>query len=246
MKLNLNLPKVNGLFITGTDTGVGKTLVAGAIARILTDSGSKVGVFKPIATGCRRDWDGLISEDTEFLAACARSNLPLSDITPAGYLIPAAPIVSAAHENRPIDFSRIAKAYEQVCSESDFVIVEGIGGVRVPLTPESDVLDLASEFAMPVIIVARPDLGTINHTLMTIDCVRAAGLNLAGVVINGFDATKASVAEDTAEQVITHCGAVRVLAVVPFDETVDIAQAGLAEAVILSLEDCEWEKLGQS
>jgi dethiobiotin synthetase len=245
MKLNLNLPKVNGLFITGTDTSVGKTLVAGAIARILTDSGLKVGVFKPIATGCRRDWDGIVSEDTEFLASCARSNLPLSDITPAGYLTPAAPIVSAAHEKRPIDFSKIAKSYGHVCSESDFVIVEGIGGVRVPLTPESDVLDLASEFAMPLIIVARSDLGTINHTLMTIDCVRAAGLNLAGVVINGFDATKAGVAEDTAEQVITHCGSVSILAVVPFDESVDIKEAGLGEAVILSLEDCDWAKLGQ-
>ena len=117
--------------------------------------------------------------------------------------------------------------------------------MRVPLTPESDVLDLASEFAMPVIIVARCDLGTINHTLMTIDCVRAAGLNLAGVVINGFDATKAGVAEDTAEQVITHCGSVSVLAVVPFDESVDIKEAGLGEAVILSLEDCDWAKLGQ-
>ena len=245
MKLNLNLPKVNGLFITGTDTGVGTTLIAGAIARILTDSGLKVGVFKPIATGCRRDWDGLISEDTEFLATCARSNLPLSDITPAGYLIPAAPIVSAAHEKRPIDFSRIAQSYQQICSESDFIIIEGIGGVRVPLTPESDVLDLANEFAMPVIIVARCGLGTINHTLMTIDCVRAAGLELAGVVINGFDATKAGVAEDTAEQVIARCGSVNILAVVPFDETVDIAEACLGEVVVPSLEDCDWAKSGQ-
>jgi dethiobiotin synthetase len=246
MKLDLNLPKANGLFITGTDTGVGKTLVAGAIAKILTEAEHKVGVFKPIATGCRRDWDGLISEDTEFLAHCAASDLSLTTITPIGYLTPAAPVVSAAHEKRPIDFAALKEAYHQICSQSDFVIVEGIGGVRVPLTIDADVLDLAGEFALPVVIVARPNLGTINHTLMTIDCVRAAGLNLAGVVISGFDATEASVAEETADQVIARCGNVPILAAVPFDETVDITEPNLGEVIIPSLQDCDWEKLGQN
>jgi dethiobiotin synthetase len=96
MPIDLKLPKKAGLFITGADTGVGKTVVAGAIARILADKGHKVGVFKPIATGCRRDWEGLVSYDTEFLANCANSNLSLSTITPVGYLTPAAPLVSAA------------------------------------------------------------------------------------------------------------------------------------------------------
>jgi dethiobiotin synthetase len=245
MKLNLNLPKANGLFITGTDTGVGKTLVAGAIARILTDAKHKVGVFKPIATGCRRDWDGLISEDTEFLAFCSRSELPFTTITPVGYLTPAAPIVSAAQERRPIDFTEMTKAYNQICSESDFVIVEGIGGVRVPLTTEIDVLDLAGEFAMPVVIVTRPDLGTINHTLMTIDCVRAAGLNLAGVVVSGFNATEASIAEDTADEVIAQCGNVPILAAVPFDETLDITEPNIGEVIVPSLQGCDWANLGR-
>ena len=80
---------------------------------------------------------------------------------------------------------------------------------------------------------------------MTIDCVRAAGLNLAGVVINGFDATKGNVAEDTAEQVIAHCSGVSILAIVPFDETVDITDPDLGEVIIPSLEDCDWAKLGQ-
>jgi dethiobiotin synthetase len=243
--INLNLPKKPGLFITGTDTGVGKTVVAGALAKILTDKGRKVGVFKPVATGCRRRWEGLVSDDTEFLASCANSEMSLSTITPVGYLTPAAPIVSAAWEGESIDFGRIADAYEDICESSDIVIVEGIGGVRVPLTAEFDLLDLAAEFALPVVIVARPNLGTINHTLMTIDCVRAAQLKIAGVVVNGYDATKAGVAEETAEQAIARCSGVNILAVVPFDETVDIEAPSLGEMIVTSLMDCDWAKLAQ-
>jgi len=246
MPINLNLPKKKGLFITGTDTGVGKTLIAGAIARILTDKGLKVGVFKPIATGCHRSWEGLVSYDTEFLAHCANSDLPLSTITPVGYVTPAAPIVSAASDGPPIDFDRIAAAYKDICQNSNLIIVEGIGGVRVPLTAEFDLLDLVVEFHLPVVIVARPNLGTINHTLMTIDCVRAAELKIAGVVINGYDATKTAVAENTAPQVINQCSGVNIPAIVPFDETVDIEAPNLGEMIVPSLVDCDWDKLAQT
>ena len=245
MPINLNLPKKAGLFITSTDTGVGKTVIAGCLAKILTDKGLKVGVFKPIATGCHRTWEGLVSYDTEFLSYCANSDLHLSSITPVGYLTPAAPIVSAAREAQPVDFNKIANAYKDVCENSDIVIVEGIGGVRVPLTIEFDLLDLAVEFGLPVVIVARPNLGTINHTLMTIDCIRAAELKIAGVVINGFNATKATVAEETAEMVIAQCSGVNILCVVPFDEAVDIEEPNLPETIVDSLLDCDWAKLAQ-
>jgi dethiobiotin synthetase len=245
MPINLNLPKKAGLFVTGTDTGVGKTLIAGAIARILTDKGRNVGVFKPIAAGCKHTWDGLISNDTEFLAYCANSNLSLSTITPIGCRTSAAPIVSAAHDGTAIDFDRIAAAYNDVCQNSDIVIVEGIGGVRVPLTEQFDLLDLAVEFALPVVIVARPNLGTINHTLMTIDCIRAAELKIAGVVINGYNATESTVAEDTSPEVIAKCSGVDILSVVPFDETVNIEKPNLGELIVGSLMDCDWEKLAE-
>jgi dethiobiotin synthetase len=243
MPINLNLPRKAGLFVTGTDTGVGKTLIAGAIAKILTDKGLSVGVFKPIATGCKHKWDGLISDDTEFLTWCANSNLSLSTITPVAYRTPAAPIVSATCEGLPIDFNKITTAYKDVCRNSDIVIVEGIGGVRVPLTEQFDLLDLAVEFALPVVIVARPNLGTINHTLMTIDCTRAAELKIAGVVVNGYNAVESTVAEDTAPEVIAKCSGVEVIAVVPFDETVNIEKPNLGEVIIRSLIDCDWGKL---
>ncbi|MHC4394724.1 MAG: dethiobiotin synthase [Planctomycetota bacterium] len=245
MPINLELPKKPGLFVTGTDVGVGKTLIAGAIARILTQQGLNVGVFKPIATGCHRSWDGLTSYDTEFLADCANSELSVSTITPVGYLTRAAPIVSAAYDKSAINFEKIATAYKKISQVSDMVIIEGIGGVRVPLTTESDLLDLAVEFDLPVVIVTRPNPGAINHTLMTIDCVRATKLKIAGVVINSYDGTRAEIAEDTVEQVIAQCGSVKILSVVPFDETVDIKKPNLGEVIVDSMMDCDWCKLAR-
>ncbi|MHC4418047.1 MAG: dethiobiotin synthase [Planctomycetota bacterium] len=215
MPLNLSLPSKPGLFIAGTDTGAGKTLIAGAIARILADAGMKVGVFKPIATCGKRTWDGVVSVETEFLANCANSDLSLSTITPAGYLTDASPAVSAAREKKAIDFERIAAAYKEICQSSDIVIVDGIGGVREPLTVEYDLLDLAVEFGLAVVIV----------------------------VINGYNAAESTAAKETAEEVIRQCGGVDVLCVVPFDETVDIEESSLGEFIVCSLAGRNWAKL---
>ena len=245
MPINLNLPKKNGLFITGTDTGVGKTLIAGAIAKILTDEGLKVGVFKPVATGCISHWEGLVSRDSEFLAACANSDLRLTTINPVAYVTAAAPIVSAAEEHRPIDFKKIAAVYDEICRNCDIVIVEGIGGIRVPLTGEFDLRDLAAEFALPVIIVSRPNLGTINHTLLTIDSARDANLKIAGVVINDFNSLQSTIAEETAGHVISQCGNVEILANVPFDETADVEKRTLGEVIVPALIDVDWVNLAK-
>jgi dethiobiotin synthetase len=245
MPIDLNLPKKSGLFIAGTGVGVGKTLIAGAIAKILTESCLKVGVFKPIAAGCNRDWEGLISVDTEFLAACANSDLSLTTITPVGYITPAAPIVGAAQEGRPIGFDSIADAYKEICENTDIVIVEGIGGVRTPLTMEFDLLDLAMEFALPVVIVSRLDQETINNTLMTIDCIHAAKLKIAGVVLNGYNALEETIADENAGAVIAQCSDVNILCTVPFDETVDIEGQNPGEVVVPSLMNCDWAKLAR-
>jgi dethiobiotin synthetase len=177
MPLELNLPKANGLFITGTDTGVGKTLVAGGIAKILNQAGYTVGVFKPIATGCKHHHEGLVNADAEFLRYWSNCDFELSVINPVGFVTPASPVVCEEFERRYVDFTAIQTAYESICQASDFVIVEGIGGIRVPISGDVDVLELAKAFGLPVVIVARPYLGTINHTLLTIDAIRAAGSN---------------------------------------------------------------------
>ena len=245
MSINLDLPKQKGLFITGTDTGAGKTLIAGAIASILTEAELNVGVFKPIAAGCRRAWEGLVCCDAEFLANCANSDLPLSIINPVSYLTDATPLVCADREQKPVDFEAIATAYKHICQTSDIVIVEGIDGVRTPLTLQFDLLDMAVEFGLPVVIVARPDRGTVNHTLMTIDSIRAANLKIAGVVFNGYDARKETITANTAAAVISQFGGVNILADVPFDQAVDIKESNLGEMITPSLAEGDWMKLAQ-
>jgi dethiobiotin synthetase len=246
MPLDLHLPKARGLFITGTDTGVGKTLIAGVIARLLGLQGLRVGVFKPVATGCRHEREGLISEDAEFLAFAADSSISLHVISPICYVTPAAPVVCIEHEHRPMDWEAIAAAYTWLAQNFDVVIVEGIGGAMVPLTQTETVLDLAVEFDLPTVIVARPNLGTINHTLLTVEAVRAAGLPLAGVVISGYDALIADLAEETAPDVIARFADTNVLAVVPRDEASSVNPPRLGPAVLDALKPTDWYRLARS
>lgn len=240
--LNLNLPKKNGLFITATDTGAGKTLIAGGIATVLRQQGLKVGVFKPIASGCR-DEGVLISDDTEFLAMCADADYSLSVITPVTYKIPAAPITCVQLEGREIDYEAIVTAYTYLCENTDVVIVEGIGGAMVPLDAENTVLDLAVEFNLPTVIVARPNLGTINHSLLTIAAVRNAGLPVAGLVISGYNAFEADIAEESSPDVICGFSNTNLLSIVPYDEESSVEDAKLGEGIIETLSFCDWKSL---
>jgi dethiobiotin synthetase len=242
--LDLNLPKKNGLFITGTDTGVGKTLIAGGIAAVLRGQGLKVGVFKPIASGCR-DEGILVSSDTEFLAMCADADYSLSVISPVTYKTPAAPISCVQLEGRDIDYEEIVTAYNYLCENTDVVIVEGIGGAMVPLDAEHTVLDLAVEFNLPVVVVARPNLGTINHSLLTIAAVRNAGLPVAGLVISGYNAFEADIAEETSPDVICGFSNTNLLSIVPFDEESSVEEAQLGAGVIETLSFCDWKALSE-
>jgi dethiobiotin synthetase len=243
MMLELKLPKKNGLFITGTDTGVGKSLVTGGIAALLRHRGLKVGVFKPIASGCRHEREGLVSDDTEFLAYCADADYPLSVITPVTYKTPAAPVTCAAIEGVAVDFEAIAAAYRYLCEHCDVVLVEGIGGAMVPLTEEDTILDLAVEFDLPVVVVARPNLGTINHSLLTIAAVRNAGLPVAGLVVSGYSAETADVAEETAPGIIIRFGDTKLLSVVPYDPDSNVEEGRLGHRVTQSLRSCDWKAL---
>ncbi|HRU15419.1 MAG TPA: dethiobiotin synthase [Anaerohalosphaeraceae bacterium] len=245
MALGLDLPKAAGLFVTGTDTGVGKTLVAGGIAHLLAQEGLKVGVFKPVATGCRLTPEGWVSEDARFLSACAEADWPMEVINPAAFQIPAAPIVCSRLENRPVDYERIAQAYRQLCMQSDAVIVEGIGGVMVPLTETETILDLAVEFDLPTLVVARPQLGTINHTLLTIKAIRDAGLPLAGVVISGYDAAEADESEKISPEIIAQIGQTTVFAVIGYDEQASVEEGRLGMLVPEALAMWDWKSLIQ-
>lgn len=242
MKLRLNLPKARGLFITGTDTGVGKTIVAGGIAHLLGGH-MRTGVFKPVASGCRKEAGRLIAADAEFLAMCSQGDWSLETITPVRYEIPAAPIVCAEYENRPVNFDAVAAAYRHIVSHSDAVIVEGIGGVMVPLNESCTILDLAAAMGLPAVVVARPDLGTLNHTLMTVACVRAAGLRVAGVVICGYNEADADIAEQTAARVISGFGQTNILCIVPREPQASVEECRLGPGILAALGECEWKDL---
>lgn len=239
----MRLPKKNGLFITGTDTGVGKTLIAGGIARVLVEQGLSVGVFKPIATGCRMEKGRLVSDDARFLAACSGCACGLGVITPITYATSAAPIVAAEIENRRIDYGRIEDAYRFICEHHDIVIVEGIGGIRVPVSKRVDVLELADQFRLPVVVVARPNLGTINHTLLTADAIRINDLPFAGVVISGHKPDTTDPAETTAARIIAEFDDIKILSVVPHDPASSVEQNILGQPIIDALTQVDWKKI---
>ena len=238
--MKLKFTKHKGIFITGTDTGVGKTLIAGAIAKVFSQKGKKIGVFKPVATGCKKS---LVSEDAQFLSRCANSKLALDVINPVTFEIPASPFICEKAENKKVDPKKISAAYKQICQKSDFVIVEGIGGIKVPITDRIDVLGLAKAFKLSVVIVARSKLGTINHTLLTIDAIRRAGLSLAGVVINGYDEKTKDFAEKTNAKIIKKLGKVKILAVVPFDDKTNVKKFIIGQKVLKSLKKVNWLKI---
>jgi len=237
----LDLPKARGLFVTGTDTEVGKTVIAGAIAMLLRSRGMRVGVFKPIATGCRRQVRlGLVSEDAEFLAHCADSMHDLQTISPCCYATPAAPVVAARHERRPIDFEAIALAYRRIVRECDFVIVEGVGGLLVPLVEQVTVAELAAKFALPLLIVGRASLGTINHTLLTVEAARRRGLSIAGIVLNFYRPHSATLAEETNAEIIAEFGGVELPLMVPYDRHTNPARGRVGPNILASLKEARW------
>jgi len=178
--------RTSGLFVTGTDTGVGKTYVAALIARELVAAGHRVGVYKPVASGCRREGGRIVSDDARALWEAAGRPGELDRVCPQCFLAPLAPHLAARAEGREVDgdLLRAGLAYWQ--ARSEIILVEGIGGLMSPLSDEEYVADLAEEFGFPLVVVTRNALGTINQTLQTL--ITAAtfreGLPIAGVVLN--------------------------------------------------------------
>jgi len=228
--------------VTGTDTGVGKTVVAGGIADWFRRQGRRVAVLKPAATGCVRRREGLVSEDAEFLAHCAAARFPLDLVCPQRYLEPLAPAVAAERSGTPVDWAAVQRSIDLMGRDSDVMVVEGVGGIMVPLDERHTVLDLARWLGMPAVVVARPGLGTINHTVLTVDALRGAGVKVAGVVINRYPADGASVAEETNGRAIEKWGKVPVLCHVPEEP---VANATLGPGVMAAVAPIDWENVAK-
>jgi dethiobiotin synthetase len=177
---------VGGLFITGTGTGVGKTFVGTLIAHTLCDAGLRVGVYKPVASGCE-EWDGrLLSHDALALWEAAGKPGGLNDVCPQRFAAPLAPHLAARAEDRLVDPQLLRDGLNFWRDASDVVLVEGAGGLMSPLSEADYNLDLAAEFGYPLIIVTANELGTINATLQTLITARTLGrgIQVAGIVLN--------------------------------------------------------------
>ena len=222
-----------GLFITGTDTGVGKTVVTAALAAVLRADGVNVGVMKPIATGCVRRREGLVSEDAEFLAKAADAPEPLDEISPIRLAEPLAPTVAAARAGVELDLLPMWRAWDRLKRAHDVMLVEGIGGALCPVTPRQSVADLAQRFHLPVLVVARPVLGTINHTAMTVEVLRARGLEVAGIVLNRYDHDSDNVAQSTNPDEVQRVTGAPVLGLVPDDRATGVS-SGVVGADVLA------------
>ena len=231
-----------GLFVTATGTGIGKTMVTGAIAHQLASTGYRAGVFKPIATGCQSRREGLVSPDAEFLAHCADSEFSLEQINPIRYQQPLAPSVAAELSQKEIDWPALRLAYKNVAQNSDFMLVEGIGGVLVPLTNGYLVADLIADMDLPVLIVARNQLGAINHVLLTIEACRARNLKIAGLIFNAFCHEAADLAQETNPAVIAEISGIKILAVLPYDKNSSVETGRLGEDITNIAGMTNWRK----
>lgn len=207
---------MNSVFITGTDTGVGKTFVATGIAAALKERGIHAGVMKPIHTGCKTRRGVLIPEDSIQLAKSACVNDPVDLITPYPFKKPVAPYVAAIETHAQIDINRIIKSFKTLSKRHEYMIIEGIGGVLVPITQGFYVADLIKRLKIPALIVIRPNLGTINHTMLTIHCLRERKIPIKGIVINDSLKGKKTLAEKTLPETIERLSGVPVLGMIPY------------------------------
>jgi dethiobiotin synthetase len=202
-----------GFFITGTDTGVGKTLVAVTLTRALVARGLRVAVMKPVAAGGIRTPAGSFNDDALELLAASNVKAPYDDVNPWMLSIPASPHLAARADGVAIQHDRIAAAFARLAAQSDIVLVEGAGGWHAPISATETMADVAGKLALPVVLVVGVRLGCLNHALLTRAALRASGLGFAGWIANKM-ATEMPLADANIETLSSRFG-VAPLAVVP-------------------------------
>ena len=242
------LPRLPGLFVTGAGLAPGKTLVAGAIARHLRDAGRDVEVFLPVACGCRLGRGGLVSHEADFLAACAESKRTLADIAPVRFAAALTPLAAAREAGVEVDLEAVFDAWRRLAGQARAAIVEGPGGLLSPITEGFWTVHLARMLALPTVVVFRPGAGAVEQVLLTDHAARSAGLNVAGLVVNGFRQDAAAEpdvdvhmrAQPELLAGLTHR---RVLAVVPEDPANRVAAAALAASARFAIDQGPWEEI---
>ena len=200
--------RYRGVMVTGTDTEVGKTVVAAGLARFLRGKGLDVGVMKPVASGAVESASGRrVSSDVVALVKAACCSDPLEWVNPYCFIPPVAPALAAELEGVSVDMGRIGDCYERLCSRHDLTVVEGAGGALTPVCGTLSVADLARRLRIPALIVSRAGLGAINHTVMTFECLRSRGVECLGFFLNRFPPTPDLAERTNADRIAAITGA---------------------------------------
>lgn len=202
---------MKGFFITGTDTEVGKTIISCGFAALLKEKTSDVGVFKPFLSGISREHP---QSDTSLLKEMSETVLSHEDITPFAFKEPLAPYVAGTMEGKTVELGEVLSHWEKIKERHNWFIVEGAGGISVQLGENFLVSNLIKELDLPIVIVARPDLGTLNHTFLTVQYAKSQGIKIAGIVINGIS-EKPSLAERTNPELMETLCNVPLLGITP-------------------------------
>jgi dethiobiotin synthetase len=236
------MPK--GFFITGTDTGVGKTIITAALIRAAGIIGLRACGMKPIETGCKTargqrslvcsKEPTLVPSDGMFLKEMAGMADSLDLVTPVCFEKPLAPLSASGLEGKTVDLEKIKKAFIYLAASYDAVIVEGIGGLLVPIKKEYFVLDLARDFGLPLIVVSRPGLGTINHLMLTVKYALKEGLTVAGIIMNFTHTPEGDLAEKTNPEAIKLISPVPIIGTFPYLK--DLESSTIEKAVIKNLD----------
>lgn len=213
-----------GVFVTGTGTEVGKTVVAAVLARSAAAAGRRVAVFKPAVTGLDEP-DG--PADHELLRLAAGSDQTDEQIAPYRFGPPVSPHLAAALAGVEVEPQRLRAAAADAAADADLIVCEGVGGLLVPLAPDYSVRDLAVDLGHPLVVAASPGLGTINHTLLTLAAARAAGLEVAAVVLTPWPKVPGALELDNRET-IARLGRVEVHTIPALDLTAPAGWPDLA------------------
>lgn len=187
---------MRGVFVTGTDTGVGKTLVSAALVHGIGRLGLRAAGLKPIAAGCELKQGQWLSPDVETLRAASNVELPLELVNPYAFAPPLAPHIAARQAGRVIEIAPVLEAVAQAAAAADFLVVEGVGGFRVPINEFQDTADMTVGLALPVVMVVGLRLGCLNHALLTAEAIARRGLRLAGWVGSMMDPHMAAAEEN--------------------------------------------------
>jgi dethiobiotin synthetase len=217
-----------GFFITGTDTGVGKTIITAALIKVISRLGFTIGGMKPVESGCMQQGDVLVPSDGMFIKTIAHMEENIGHITPCRFKSPLAPLPASEIEGVTVDFEKIRKAFADLSKKYDVVIVEGIGGLLVPITGNYFVIDMAKDFNLPLIVVSRPSLGTINQTMLTVNYALKEGLRVAGIIINYNQPPENTLAEATNPEIIKRISPVPVIGIFPY--LTDMESAAIEKA----------------